>query len=793
MAPRKNKGTLEVDPAQLDTYFKKRMYEIGIVDTAEHFFKVEVDFPGTAYKQPIFAEDVKGNVEINYPSLYGGPELIGDSEKAFTRLRLHPDNQPAVDVKYFQEKGTGVHIFFPPTLIEKFTAKKKIDTLFLVEGEFKAYAGSLHDLDICGLGGKDLFTDEEKDLHKDILKIIDTCNVKNLVLLLDADVLHLNWDPEEDPQKDLAKRQYSFFNTVKRFRELAKAKVKDCYFSHIKSDYLNEAKGLDDLILLKGKKHAPKVIEDLKKLSASRVYFATKNLSAESVEKLKQYFNLKFYKGIPNAFYAWNEDLIKEKEFTFLGARFQNVKGEGLQLVKHADSFKFIRVGCDYFKLIRVPNSKKVLEQRRIAWKVGEIQRDYVAKGNANFFDTIEKYDAFCNVPDNTETYDATPENCFNLYYQLEHTPEDGPWPNIQRYLKHVFGTKPIGDGSTTNYDLALDHLQLKYLHPTQKLPIVCLVSRERATGKSTFLWLLREIFNENATVIGNQEINDIYNDDWASRAVIGIDEGFIDKKIILEKIKSQSTNDKIKLRGMYQGRQDVSFFGWFVLTSNDEDNFITIDNEEIRFWVNRVPPAKEEDPDLLQKMVEEIPQFLFFMKNRKIVHPKKTRFWFSKELLETDALRKIKETSKGWFAAELKEEMTDLFFHFKYHTLFYTLKELFGMLNKPNAPVRFREADIRRQLEDKFKLRAKLARYRQPNDPDDQGIAISATREKHGRCYEFRIENFLTEDEIRTELGDYMNYDDIINSRTTIVITQPELKPEEMEDSQKYKDGLPF
>lgn len=764
MAPRKNKGTLAVDPAQLDTYFKKRMYEIGIIDTADHFFSVDVEFPGRPYKQPIFAEDVKGNIEINYPSLYSGAEVIKGGEKAFTRLRFHPDNQPSRDVKYFQEKNSGTHIFFPPLLIEKFASKTKIDTLFLVEGEFKAFAGSLNGIDICGLGGKDLFSDEDKDLHYDILKIIDTCKVKNLVLLLDADVLHLSWDTEEDPDKDLAKRQYSFFNTVKRFRELAKNKVKDCYFSHIKADYLNEAKGLDDLLFLK-KKHAPKIVEDLKKLSASRVFFTCKNLSAESINKVKSYFLLTFNKGVPNTFYAYHEDLIKDKEFNFLGARYQNVKGEGLQLVKHADSFKFIRVGCDYFKIIKVPNSKKILEQRRIAWKVGEIQRDYVAKGHANFFDTIDKYDAFCNVPDNTETYDPTPQNCFNLYYKLEHTPEPGEWPNIEKYIKHVFGTKTIGNGSTTNYDLALDCLQLKYLYPTQKLPIVCLVSKERATGKSTFLWLLREIFNENATVIGNQEINDVYNDDWASRAVIGIDEGFIDKKIILEKIKSQSTNDKIKLRGMYQGRQDVSFFGWFILTSNDEDNFITIDNEEIRFWVNRVAPAKEEDPDLLQKMIEEIPAFLFFLKNRTIVHPKKTRFWFAKDLLETDALKKIKESSKGWFAAELKEEMTDLFFHFKYHTLYYTLKELFQMLNKPNAPVRFREADIRRQLEDKFKLKAKLARYRQPNEPGDN--SVSPTHEKHGRCYEFRIENFLTEDEIKTELSEYIDYDVVVASRT--------------------------
>lgn len=789
MALRRNKGTHTVDPDQLDTYFKKRMFEMGIQETADHFFMVDVEYPGRPYKQPVFTENKNnGNIEIHYPSLYGGPEMVKSSETEFVRQRLHPDSQPSHDVKYYQDKGSGVHIFFPPALIEKFNAKTKIDTLFLVEGEFKAFAGTLHGLDVCGLGGKDLFADEDKELHADIVKVVDTCKVKNLVLLLDADVFHLQWDPEEDPNKDLAKRQVSFFNSVKRFRELAKNRVKDCYFSHIKSDFINEAKGLDDLLFVR-KKSAAKVLDDLRKLTSSRAYFICKNLSADSINKIKSYFLLTYFKGVPNTFYAWHEDLIKDKEFTFQGARYQNVKNEGLQLVKHQDSFKFIRVGCDYFKLIRVPNSKKILEQRRIAWKVGEIQRDYVAKGLTNFFDTIDKYDAFCNVPDNTETYDATPENCFNLYYRLEHVPEEGKWPHIETYLKHLFGTKPIGDGSTTNYELALDCIQLKYLHPTQKLPIVCLVSKDRGTGKSSFLWLMREIFNENATVIGNQEINDMYNDDWASKAIIGIDEGFIDKKIILEKIKSQSTNDKIKLRGMYQGRQDVSFFGWFILTSNDEDNFITIDNEEIRFWVNKVPQLKEEDPDLLAKMIEEIPAFLHFLKNRALAHPKKTRFWFAKDLLETDALKRIKETSRGWFSAELKEELTDRYFHYKHHTLYYTLDELFSMLNKPNAPVRFRKADIRKQLEDKFKLKAKLGRYKHPTDPDspEMGQTMSNVKEKLGRCYEFRIENFLTEEEIRTELGEYIDFDEVVKSRSPHFIA---MDPAPVANTE---DDLPF
>lgn len=40
-----------------------------------------------------------------------------------------------------------------------------------------------------------------------------------------------------------------------------------------------------------------------------------------------------------------------------------------------------------------------------------------------------------------------------------------------------------------------LDYLQLLYLYPIQKLPILLLVSEERNTGKSTFLNFLKAIF----------------------------------------------------------------------------------------------------------------------------------------------------------------------------------------------------------------------------------------------------------------------------------------------------------
>jgi len=778
------KTRVEIDPENLDTYFKRRMFHLGITNNEDHYFKVEVEHPGRPYNQPIFTEAKNGNIIINYPSLHGGPEYIAGTETHFFRQRIHPENQKADDVKYFQEPKSGVHIFHTPNVIEAFANKTKIKTLYAVEGEFKAWSVYMHaGLYIVGLGGKDLFKDKEDDLHEDLKAILRDCEVENFVLLLDADVRALNWNQEDEPLKDLSKRLYSFYNTAIRFRELTKERVKDSYLMHVDDKFLTSAKGIDDLYFVKADDEQ-RITEDLQRLANCRDYFQGKNLSTTTGTKLKAHFYLNYKKqNLPEDFYFNFQDEIGDAQFKFNNAIYQITKDDGLKLIRHPDTVLYKRVGTNYLKEIKVPNSKKIDRLRRIPWDLATIKMDYISKGFTDFTDHIEKYDAFCNVPNNTDKYEQVINNCYNLYYKLDHEVREGDWSHIRKYLVHAFGETPLPRPSyikegepykqTTSLDLILDCIQLKYLQPTQRLPIVCLVSRQRATGKSLFLFFMRKLFKENATIIGNSEINDQYNDDWAPKAFIGIDEGFIDKKTVLEKVKSQSTNDEIKLRGMYAGRQDVSFFGWFVFTSNDEDNFISIDGEEIRFWVVKVKPFVEEDSHLLEKMEKEIPAFLHYLQNRELVHDDRSRFWFDRNLLETEALRKVKEKSKGWFAAELKEIMTEQFFKFQYPTLYFSLREIFEMVNTPNSGTRWRQGDIKNQLEEKFGLKAKNNRYQHPLDPSVPGNA--RTQEKKGRMYEFRIEEFLTESEIREELGDYIDFDKIAGKRKNAAAGLPD------------------
>ncbi|RFZ84785.1 hypothetical protein DYU05_04035 [Mucilaginibacter terrenus] len=774
---KQSKKVTKIDPATIDTYFKKRMFEIGITDTSEHYFVVEGDFPSPDFKQPIFApadaNDPNSNIVIHYPCLYGGAEPIDGSEVPFTRVRYSPEHQPAGNVKYFQERGTGVHIFHPPAVVKKFKAKEHIDTLILTEGEFKAYTGSLAGLDIIGLGGKDSFRDaDKKNLHPDIAAIVRDCTVTNVLLLLDADTLQVKWDQEEEPYKDLQKSLHGFFLTAVNFREAVKNDtlgIRDVFFGHLKLDNIKpdkpkeSIKGLDDL-LYKKRLENPDLVkfvtDDIARLGGAKVYFDVINLGTLTPKKIRDHFWLSLNRNVPSAFYANNQQLIKEREFVFGGATYKFNPEVGLELLKHADTDKYVRIGIKYYKMIEIPDANGVLQPQLEIWSPTEIERDY-GKG---FLASVDKYDAFCNVPCNTEKFEKTPFGCFNVYYPLTHELEPGGWSTIEGALKHLFGERVLASGFTS-YELILDYYTILYNHPTQALPIVVLFSEKRNTGKSTGMWIAEDMFLANYTEITGDILEDHLNDDWATKLVIGIDEGIIEKNKTLQKLKSLSTAHKIKLRGMYAGRKPVPFFGKFWITTNDK-NFVKVDKEETRFWINEVPQLKAIDPDIRQKIQAEIPAFLAYLSTREILHKKVSRHWFHPDDLATDIGNQVKENSRGWFEKELTVILTNKFFHYKYHTLYFTHEEV--ELWFANKAVKFRSDDIRTQLKEKFGLVAKLGRWKQPNEPDINLNTAVSTCTKHLRCYTFRIEDFVSEEVIREELSEYMDYDAIVSMRGT-------------------------
>ena len=142
---------------------------------------------------------------------------------------------------------------------------------------------------------------------------------------------------------------------------------------------------------------------------------------------------------------------------------------------------EFISVGTTIYKLVNQPRLNGGYVKKRIVWNNETLRQDYGK-------------DYLATVPDHVG-YRPVVDKFLNLYEPIEHRPQQGGFPCIQSLVRHIFGEQ---------YELGMDYLQLLYLKPVQKLPILLLVSEERNTGKSTFLNFLKAVFQNNVTFNAN-------------------------------------------------------------------------------------------------------------------------------------------------------------------------------------------------------------------------------------------------------------------------------------------------
>ncbi len=361
-----------------------------------------------------------------------------------------------------------------------------------------------------------------------------------------------------------------------------------------------------------------------------------------------------------------------------------------------SEKISYLRVGTSYYKIIEKPLISGDKISILVRWNRETILHDH----NKKYIFDIPKYDGFCCIP-NHLNYQRTIDNFYNIYNEIPHHPslskvtiEKIPFTTF--FLEHIFGKQ---------IDLGLDYLKILLEHPTQILPILCLVSKERATGKTTFLKWLKEIFGLNMTYIKGDSFSSKFNSDWASMLLIAIDEVFFDRKEITERLKFLSTTNKDKMEAKGKDREEVEFFGKFILCSNNEDNFIQIDENEIRFWILKINPLKSENTDFLEHLKSEIPLFLNFLINRPFFSSRKTRMWFASEEIKTKALQKLVFKN----ANKLEYKMVELLFEFFESNdeieINVVPQDILNMINRMFKQTYFTRNDVRNILKDKWKL----------------------------------------------------------------------------------------
>lgn len=357
----------------------------------------------------------------------------------------------------------------------------------------------------------------------------------------------------------------------------------------------------------------------------------------------------------------------------------------------------YIRVGNCYFKLVKIPLISGDFLDSIIRWNSEFIKQDH----GKDALSEISKYDGFCVVPEHIE-FKQEIGHFYNRYLPFPHRPIQGEWKLIEYFLKHIFQNQ---------YELGLDYLKLLIKIPIQKLPVICLVSKERSTGKTTFLLFLKALFGGNMTINTNEDFKSSFNSEWIAKLLIGVDETFLDRKEDSERLKNLSTAKLYKAEAKGQDRIEVEFFGKFILCSNNEDGFLIIEPGETRYWVIKVQPFTKEIDNILEKLKVEIPHFLDFILNRELSTSNESRMWFNPKLLETPALHKVIRRSRNRLELEILSQMLFIIEEKELNELCFCISDIQDWLSRKGFKA-VESLQIKRILQNDWKLEPSANSY---------------------------------------------------------------------------------
>ena len=378
--------------------------------------------------------------------------------------------------------------------------------------------------------------------------------------------------------------------------------------------------------------------------------------------------------------------------WTWVGVKYMNT------------NLPFLRVADSYYKITHVRDRYDVLREQIKAFKKEEIKADH---GPA-IMPLIAKFDDFCIVPDNMN-YSEVVDNCYNLYHPFSHKPwepsrtvRESDIKTSMGLMRHIFGEQ---------IEMGIKYLKLLYENPRQALPILCLVSKERQTGKTTFLNWMNIMFGQNYCQINPEDLGSQFNSAYATKNVIALDETVIDKSHAVEKLKSIATAKTISVNQKFVANYSVPFFGKVIICTNKEMDFMRIDEEEIRFWIRKVPQITSINTNIENDLTDEVPAFLRYLINQPAVDTKLSRMVFTAEELHNESLLKVKKESHSQLRKDFTLIISDYFYtngHDKVQATLSELKEKFFKFNTNVGP-----GYLRKMLTQDMGIKPVHGRYR--------------------------------------------------------------------------------
>lgn len=335
--------------------------------------------------------------------------------------------------------------------------------------------------------------------------------------------------------------------------------------------------------------------------------------------------------------------------------------------VPESDRVSLYQVLDDFH--IEVPSRDIHGRVKRVVSKLSE--KTVKAKYGELYIKGIPFYESECCIPEH-KNYISFMGTSKNIYAPLDIKPQQGNCDTWLKFIRH------IGQGQ---YEILLTYLIVMFQQPVKKLPILCLVSEENATGKSTFANKVAYLLGRNAGFYSQSDLESQFNI-WVMN-LLAVFEEIHDTKKVAGKLKDISTSKQttVNRKGMQQF-QFEPFVKIFII-SNNEETCIQLNENDNRYLVLKVPPIPKDDFDIHfeKKLDNEAPAMLWYLLNTEPAIKEQSRMWFDLDMLRTKQLETMVEANKSDLYHSIKITTTELMEEIR-RDLYVRVKDLEALLH---------------------------------------------------------------------------------------------------------------
>jgi DNA primase len=262
--PTKAKKKISEKKKEETTFCDRQLFESGLnyddirIETTDETGTLRYVSPflqGTRDQYGSIQEHKGDDFLIKYYDLEGKPVLYKPLKQAQLRplIRVRWQN-PALHIdkagkpiKYQSPGGSGSHVYIPERIRKMYKNSRSINRLFIQEGEKKAEKSCKHGILSVGIMGIHNIANEQR-LSDEIQMIVQKCDVKEVVFILDSDWNSISSELKSGQDVDF--RPKTFFYAVKKYKEYLRTLANlgcpvEIYFGYLKSE---REKGIDDIL-----------------------------------------------------------------------------------------------------------------------------------------------------------------------------------------------------------------------------------------------------------------------------------------------------------------------------------------------------------------------------------------------------------------------------------------------------------------------------------------------------------------------------------------------------------------